>query len=149
MLKRIIDALKTIQAVQGVVPFVCGIFNNFLTQAIPITPLLRGLALLILIVFCTYAILLALSFSNDTPIDPTGNAKLRRRSCAAFICGLILLFGYFAFVAYANERRLQSPVLDQVVDVAQAVLFVLPWAFWSYACVLAGPREKRARTVSS
>jgi hypothetical protein len=133
--------LKDVRAVYGAIPTACGVLNNLVFPVIPITPLLRGLAVLILLVSCTLAVLWALSFSNDVPKDPVGNTRLRKYSLVISVFGVALLIGYFAFATYFNQHDVQNLVLNGVVDAVQATLFASPWTLWSASLVLMVPRK--------
>ncbi len=140
-MRGISHTIRDARAAYGAIPTICGVLNNLVFPVIPITPLLRGLAVLILLVSCTLAVLWALSFSNDVPKDVTGNAKLRKYSLVISGFGVALVIAYFAFATYFNQHDVQNIVLNRVVDGVQAILFASPWTLWSAACVLMVPRK--------
>jgi hypothetical protein len=134
--------LEEIHSAWSAVPIACGVLNGLVFRAIPITPLLRVLAVLLLIVFCAFAVLWALSRSRGVaPADAVGNSKLRHLSIALLIFGTVFLVGYFPFVTHFNEAPLTNQVIDSIIDAAQAVLFAIPWALWTGAFVLIAPRK--------
>ena len=139
---RISNTLKDIRVLYAALPATVGILVNLVLPAIPITPLLLPLVVLMLLAFCVFAFFWARSFSSDVEQGAVGNARLRNYAIGAFITGVVSVAGYIAFATYFNERNPQSLVLNRVVDVAQAALYALPWAFWSAAWVLIGSRKK-------
>jgi hypothetical protein len=136
-----VKALKDIRSVYGAFPVVLAALNNYVFPVMPITPLLRPKATLLVVVFGTFASLEALSYSSDVPKDPSGNARLRKSGIGLVILGLIYLFVYVVFSSYFEEHNPQTPVLNHVVDLAQAALFAFPWALWSASLVLVAPRK--------
>lgn len=146
LLQKLGEAARALEEVHSAwsaaVPIACGLFNGLIFRAMPITPLLRVLAVLLLIVFSAYAILWALSRSRGVaPADRSENSKLRHRSVALFVFGTVLLVGYFPFVTYFNGASLTNQVIESIIDAAQAVLFAIPWALWTAAVVLIAPRK--------
>lgn len=135
------DLAKDVRARFGLIAVALGVVNNLVFPVIPISPLLRGLATLFLLIFCFLAILWAHSFSKDLPVGPAGNSRLRKWGLWAFVLGLLLMVGYFASAEYFHLHDVQEEVLNRVVDVGQALLFALPWMFWSAAGVLLAPRS--------
>ena len=136
-----VTALKDIRSVYGAFPVVLGALNNYVFPVIPITPLLRPKATLLVAVFGAIAVLWALSYSSDVPKDASGNAKLRKSGIGLVMVGLIWLFVYIVFSSYFEEHNPQTPVWNHVVDLAQAALFAFPWALWSASFVLVAPRK--------
>lgn len=132
---------KDVRGAWGAVSPVLGLIDALVVEAVPITPLLRPLVTLLLLVFCTISIGVALSYSNDVPKDPTGNTRLRWLAALYSLLGLVFLAIYSGFIAYTGQHGTESQTLSSVLDILQAMLFVAPFAFWSAALVLVIPRK--------
>lgn len=138
---KIFALFKNVRTLWGAASPILGLLNNFVLAAVPINPLLRPLASLILLVLCVGAIGLALSWLKDVPQTSDGNSKLRRTSIVHLVLGCVFLGVYFGFLGYASQHGTESQTVNYALDVVQAVLFAIPFMFWSAFLVLVIPRK--------